>query len=74
MICETDPHFFAYDFVEDTFKCMIGKFHHKLKSLITLAGILSTKFMFKNCQKENGLPILTRLSINSVQSFKVTFL
>ena len=39
MIYETDPQFFAYIFVEDTFKCMIGKFHHKLKSIIILAGI-----------------------------------
>ena len=39
MIYETDPQFFAYVFVEDTFKCIIGKFHHKLKSLIILAGI-----------------------------------
>ena len=30
--------------------------------------------MFKNCQKTSALPILTRISINSVQSFKVTFL
>ena len=27
MIYETDLHFFAYVLVEDTFKCMIGKFH-----------------------------------------------
>ena len=40
MIYETDPQFFfAYVFVEDTFKCMIGKFHHKMKSIIILAGI-----------------------------------
>ena len=72
MIYETGPQFFAYVFVEDTFKCIIGKFHHK--SITILAGIQSTKFMFKNCQKTNALPILTRISINSVQSFKVTFL
>ena len=29
MIYETYPQFFAYVFVVDTFKCMIGKFHHK---------------------------------------------
>ena len=74
MIYETDPLFLAYVFVEDTFKCMIGKFHHKMNSIIILAGIKSTKFMFKNCQKTNPLLILTRISINSVQSFKVTFL
>ena len=39
MIHETDPQFFAYVFVEDTFKCIIGKFHHNLKSIIILAGI-----------------------------------
>ena len=39
MIYETDPQFFAYVFVEDTFKCIIGKFHHKLKSIIILADI-----------------------------------
>ena len=39
MIYETDPHFFAYVFVEDTFKCMIGNFNHKLKSTIKLEGI-----------------------------------
>ena len=60
MIYEMDPQFFAYVFVEDTFKCMIG--------------ILSIKFMFKSCQKTNALPILTKISIKSVQSFKVTFL
>ena len=51
-------------------KFMIGKLHHKMKSIIILAGILSTKFMFKNCQKTSALPFLTRFSINSVQSFK----
>ena len=66
MIYETDPQSFAYVFVEYTFECMIGKFHHKIKSIILLAGISSTKFMFKNCQKTNALPILTRLSIKSV--------
>ena len=39
MISETGQQFFAYVFVEDTFKCMIGKFHHKMKSIIILAGI-----------------------------------
>ena len=39
MIYERDPQFFACVFVEDTFKCIIGKFHHKLKSIIILAGI-----------------------------------
>ena len=39
MIYETDPHFFAYVIFEDTSKCMIGKFHHKMKSIIILAGI-----------------------------------
>ena len=39
MIYEMDPQFFAYVFVEDTFKFIIGKFHHKLKSIIILAGI-----------------------------------
>ena len=39
MIYEMGPQFFAYVFVEDTFKCMIGKFHHKMKSIIILAGI-----------------------------------
>ena len=39
MIYETDPQFFAYVFVEDTFKSIIGKLHHKLKSIIVLAGI-----------------------------------
>ena len=39
MIYETDPQFFAYVFVEDTFKRIIGKFHRKLKSIIILAGI-----------------------------------
>ena len=29
MIYEMDPQFIAYVFVEYTFKCMIGKFHHK---------------------------------------------
>ena len=38
-------NFFAYVFVEDTFKCIIGKFHHKLKSVIILTGILSTKIV-----------------------------
>ena len=37
MIYETDPQFFAYVFVEDTFKCMMIKFHHKMKSIIILA-------------------------------------
>ena len=73
MIYETDPQFFAYVFVEDTFKCMMGKFHHKMKSIIILADNQSTQFMFKNCQKTNALPILTRLSFSTVQSFKVTF-
>ena len=36
---EKDPQFFAYVFVEDTFEYMIGKFHHKMKSIIILAGI-----------------------------------
>ena len=74
MIYETDPHFFAYVFVKDTFKCIIGKFHHKMKSIIILAGILSTKSMFKNCKKTNAPAILTGLSVKSVQRFKVTFL
>ena len=39
VIYETDPQFFAYVFVEDTLKCMIGKFNNKLKSIIILAGI-----------------------------------
>ena len=41
MIYETDPQFFENVFVEveDTFKCMICKFNHKLKSIIILAGI-----------------------------------
>ena len=39
MIYGTGPLFFAYVFVEDAFKCMIGKFHHKMKSLIIFAGI-----------------------------------
>ena len=39
MIYETDPQFLANVFVEDTFKCIMGKFHHKLKSIIILAGI-----------------------------------
>ena len=39
MFYETDPHFFANVFVEDTFKCMIGKFHDKMKSITILAGI-----------------------------------
>ena len=39
MIYEMDPQFFAYVSVEDTFKCIIGKFQHKLKSIIILAGI-----------------------------------
>ena len=39
MFYETDPQFFAYVFVEDTFKCMIGKFRHKMKSIIILADI-----------------------------------
>ena len=38
-IYETDPQVFAYNFVEVTFKCMIGKFHHKMESIIILAGI-----------------------------------
>ena len=29
MIYETDPQFSAYVFVVDTFKCIVGKFHHK---------------------------------------------
>ena len=39
MIYETDPQSFAYVLVEDSFKCIIGKFHHKLKSIIILVGI-----------------------------------
>ena len=39
MISEMGKQFFAYVFVEDTFKCMIGTFHHKMKSIIILAGI-----------------------------------
>ena len=39
MIYETGPQFFAYVFVEDTFKCIIDKFHHKMKSTTILAGI-----------------------------------
>ena len=39
MIYEKDPQFFAYGFDENTFKCMIGEFHHKLKPIIILAGI-----------------------------------
>ena len=39
MIYETDPQFCAYVFVEDTLKCIIGKFHRKMKSMIILAGI-----------------------------------
>ena len=39
MIYETDPQSFAYVFVEDTFKSIIGKFHHKRKAIIVLAGI-----------------------------------
>ena len=39
MIYEMGPQFFANVFIEDTFKLMIGKFHHKLKSIIKLAGI-----------------------------------
>ena len=39
MINEKDPQLCAYVFVEDTFKCMIGQFHHKMKSIIILAGI-----------------------------------
>ena len=39
MIYETDSQIFAYVFVEDTFKCVIGKFHQKLKSIIILTGI-----------------------------------
>ena len=39
MIYETKSQIFAYVFIEDTFKCVIGKFHHKLKSIIILAGI-----------------------------------
>ena len=39
MIYETDSQFFAYVFVENTFKCMIGEFRHKLKPIIILAGI-----------------------------------
>ena len=42
MIYETGPQFFAYVIVEDTFKCMIGKVHHKMnkmKSTTILAGI-----------------------------------
>ena len=39
MIYETGPQLFAYVFVEDTFKCIIGKFHHKMKSITILAGI-----------------------------------
>ena len=69
-----DAQFSAYVLVEATFKCMIGKFHRKIMSIIILAGSKSTKFMFKICQKTNAHPILTRLSINSGQSFKVTFL
>ena len=38
MIYEMDPQFFANVFVKYTFKCMIGKFHHKMKSIIKLAG------------------------------------
>ena len=57
MIYETDPQFLVYVFVEDTFKCMIDISSHT-KAMIILAGILSIKFMFKNCQKTNTLPIL----------------
>ena len=39
MIFEMGPQVFACVFVEDTFKCMIGKFHHKMKSITILAGI-----------------------------------
>ena len=38
MIYETDPQFCANVFVEDTFKCIIRKFNHKMKSIIILAG------------------------------------
>ena len=53
---EMDSQFSAYVLVEDTFKCMICKFHHKIMSIIILAGSKSTKFMFKNCQKTNAHP------------------
>ena len=39
MIYETGTQFFAYVFVEATFKCIIGEFHHKMKSITILAGI-----------------------------------
>ena len=39
VINKTDPQFSAYVLVEDTFKCMIGQFHHKIMSIIILAGI-----------------------------------
>ena len=39
VINEMDLNFFAYILTEDTFKCMIGEFHHKMISKIILAGI-----------------------------------
>ena len=46
-INETDPIFFTYFLVADTFKYIIGKFDYKIVSIMIFPDIKSTKFRFK---------------------------
>ena len=72
-INETDPHFFTYFLVADTVKYIIGKFDYKIMSILYFLTLKVQNLELKKTVIKNALPILTRLSINSVLSFKITF-
>ena len=60
VIVKTNSYFFAPFFVTNTFRCVIGEFHHKIRFITISADIQNIlRTTFKLCLKlrRNGSPI-----------------